>query len=625
MSRWPVAAFVALAIATIGAFFITQHLKVTTPLIAGFPAPVPNEINPVSGGTCRLRDPEGRREPVSFRQSRVSFYLLHRADNVEVYVENENDIGAVLDTLPGAGVRMAVKQRHVFVWDGRESDGSVAPDGVYRLYVHLIHQGRLIPIANGSTGAIEPVTVDTHPPAIRVTGVTVAGIAAGEPAVIPVNGSTTVTIHYTGTGGLRPRVLIYRTDLPGAPKLVKSYAATSTAGHSLWNGTLSGGAPAPQGTYLIGLELTNRACTTGYFPATLPPAAGSTPGAGVTVRYLAAQPPLTPVPAGATAVVDVDARRHAYRWTLTLAGARRPLRSGRSSAVALPIALPAAAGPGVYALGLSWGTHQTAVPLIAGARAGSPAAHAPVLVVLPALTWQGLNPVDDSGDGIPSTLSAGLPVRLARPLVDGLPAGLGDEAALLAALRRAHLSVDLTTDIALAQGSGPTLSGHAGVVLAGTETWLPDTLASDLSTYVEQGGHVLSLGIDSMLRGVTIAGASALDPTPARSTDALLARPGPVTATGGSLIFVARDGLHIFSGTSRLLSGYRSYQPIGSVAAPAAIASAAGVTAAQPSIVGYRLGRGIVVDIGLPGFAGSLSSNVDARQLLASIWRVIAR
>ena len=44
MSRWPVATFVALAIATVGAFFVTQHLKVTTPLIAGFPAPVPSAI-----------------------------------------------------------------------------------------------------------------------------------------------------------------------------------------------------------------------------------------------------------------------------------------------------------------------------------------------------------------------------------------------------------------------------------------------------------------------------------------------------------------------------------------------------------------------------------------------------
>ena len=47
-----------------------------------------------------------------------------------------------------------------------------------------------------------------------------------------------------------------------------------------------------------------------------------------------------------------------------------------------------------------------------------------MLVVLPALTWQGHNPVDDNGDGLPDTLDAGVPIELDRPLADGLPAGL---------------------------------------------------------------------------------------------------------------------------------------------------------------------------------------------------------
>ena len=41
MSRLSVAAFVALAVATAAAFFVTQHLKVTTPLLAGYPVPCP--------------------------------------------------------------------------------------------------------------------------------------------------------------------------------------------------------------------------------------------------------------------------------------------------------------------------------------------------------------------------------------------------------------------------------------------------------------------------------------------------------------------------------------------------------------------------------------------------------
>ena len=95
-------------------------------------------------------------------------------------------------------------------------------------------------------------------------------------------------------------MLIYRTDLPGAPTLVKSFPARP-AGRTTWDGTVAGGAPAPQGTYLVGLRVTDRACNTGSFPAVLPPVAGTTAHAGVTVRYLAALPPLTPVAAGATA------------------------------------------------------------------------------------------------------------------------------------------------------------------------------------------------------------------------------------------------------------------------------------------------------------------------------------
>jgi hypothetical protein len=607
VTRLPVAAFVALVIATIAAFFVTQHLKVTTPLIAGAPAPFPATINPVDGQTCTVRNHRGLRVRLSFKRMRVSFYLLHRADQAAVYVVQADGTTVVKTFAPR---QMAVKRRSGFVWDGREDNGSVAPDGTYYLRVSLMHQGRSLLISN-LAGAAEPVTVDSKPPHLVVTGVT--------PALIPQQSGSAVTIRYSGSAGLRPRMLIYRTDLPGGPRLVKSYAATSAAGHSTWDGMI-GGLAAPQGTYLVGLKLTDKACNTGRFPAQLPPPAGSTAHAGVTVRYLAAQPPLVPVRAGTSATVFVDARDHAYHWTLRRAGSGKALDAGSSTAFTLTVALPAG-GPGLYELGLRWGAHRTAVPLIASAAS---ATREPVLVVLPALTWQGLNPSDDDGDGLPNTLAAGDPIRLARPLANGLPAGLGDEAALLAYLRKAGLHFDLTTDLGLITGSGPQLTGHAGVVLAGSERWLPDSLGSALSTYVEQGGHVLSLGVDSLRRSVTVSNGRALDPSGPHTTDALLARPGRVVSSAGTLILVDKDGLHIFSGTSNALRGYSSYEPIPAVAPPASIASAAGASSSQPSIIGYRLGRGIVIDIALPGFGASLARNFDAQQLIGRIWSVLS-
>ena len=51
MTRLSTGAFALLVVATIGAFFVTQHLKVTTPLIQGYPRFVPGVINPLERDT----------------------------------------------------------------------------------------------------------------------------------------------------------------------------------------------------------------------------------------------------------------------------------------------------------------------------------------------------------------------------------------------------------------------------------------------------------------------------------------------------------------------------------------------------------------------------------------------
>ncbi|MGH2876872.1 MAG: hypothetical protein ACRDNJ_16865 [Solirubrobacteraceae bacterium] len=251
------AGFVALAAATIGAFFVVQHLKVTTPLINGFPAPFPREINPIAGGRCPVRGRKGRIRLVSFRRARLSFYLQGRADDVDVYVLGPDQTTQVAQI--GDGVHMRVKHRHTFWWNGRLADGSVAPDGLYYLKVALIHQGRSFLISNQNTGVVEPITVLAHPEPLRVTSVAPARLAD------PTAG--TVTVRYEGGEGLRPHVLIYRLRPGRLPALVKRYFATSRAGHSLWDGRI-GGASAPPGTYLIALTLINSACTALRSPAT---------------------------------------------------------------------------------------------------------------------------------------------------------------------------------------------------------------------------------------------------------------------------------------------------------------------------------------------------------------------
>ena len=620
--RLPVAAFVGLAIATIAAFFFTQHLKVTTPLIAGYPSPHPAAIDPRDGGVCVIPGAKGVPTPTSFRRMRVSFYLLNRADDVDVSIVDP--AGAVIATLADSR-HIGINHRTLFTWDGRRSNGQYAPDGTYYVQVSLIHQGRTVRISNQNSGALEPVRVQNGPAPIRVTGVRAGGI---EPAVFPQPSGHPVIVHFTRTGRAPPTIRVYRTDLPGAPRLVNSYRARSYA-NAFWDGTLKSGRPAPQGTYLIGLSSLDHTCSRSVFPTALPPPPGSTPHAGVTVRYLAAQPSLTPVAPGSDATVEIDARRHRYQWALRRAGDRRVLSSGFSSAVALGVRLPGGSD-GLYDLAVRWGSHRTVVPLVAGVSGsgGSPsdaAASGRVLVVLPALTWQGLNPVDDDGDGMPNTLALGQPIRLVRPLVDGLPAGLADEAGLLSYLRASGLRYSLTTDLSLLGGGEAALRRWSGIVFAGSERWLPASLGSALSTYVEQGGHVMSLGIDALRRSVTVSGDQALDPSGPHSVDDLLARPGPVRSTRGSLILVDQDKLHIFRGTAQALTGFKRYQQFGPVSSPAAIVSSAGVTSTSAAVIGYRLGRGDVVDIGLPGFGSSLAHNVNAGELVSRVWTLLGR
>jgi hypothetical protein len=158
VKRLPVIAFALLGLATVAVFFIIQHLKVSTPLIAGNPAPFPMAFNPRTGGTCTVRTPGGAVAPVSFRSTSISFHLLYRADVAQVYVVAST--GAVVATIsPGVFMPAAPKPvTRQFTWNGRTSSGRLAAPGKYYFRVVLRHQDRTINITD-STGAVEWVTL----------------------------------------------------------------------------------------------------------------------------------------------------------------------------------------------------------------------------------------------------------------------------------------------------------------------------------------------------------------------------------------------------------------------------------------------------------------------------------
>jgi flagellar hook assembly protein FlgD len=263
-TRLSVAAFAALVAASIAAFFVTQHLKVTTPLIAGgagAPRPVPAVINPLHPVQC------GRYNTGS---TTISFYLQHSSDDVIVSVVSAADDAVVRTVADGRHMRKGVRiPDGVFHWDGRLANGTVAPDGSYYFRVNLIHRNHTINLTN------VPVRVKTTVPHPVITSVQPTVIASG----------TQVTIRYAGNENRGGTILLYRLGAVGRPaRLIKEFL-TPWGGHTaMWDGTVAQRQPAPPGTYALALQVSDAACNTGRYPARIPSPAASAAGDVVTVR-----------------------------------------------------------------------------------------------------------------------------------------------------------------------------------------------------------------------------------------------------------------------------------------------------------------------------------------------------
>jgi FlgD Ig-like domain len=258
-TRLSIVAFGALVVASIAAFFVTQHLKVTTPLVQGNPSPVPGVINPVHPVQC------GKFNTGS---AMISFYLQNHSDDVDVYVVAAN----------GKVVRTVASDRHmrknkripdgVFHWNGRLSDGRVAPDGTYYFRIRLIHSARTVDLKD------VPVKVKTVPPHPVITSVQPTTIAPG----------THVTIRYSGNENRGGTIVIYRLGGRVGSHFIKAFATPWKGQSAVWDGTVQGQQPAPAGTYLLAFQVTDAACITGQYPARIPPPAGSTVTDEVTVQ-----------------------------------------------------------------------------------------------------------------------------------------------------------------------------------------------------------------------------------------------------------------------------------------------------------------------------------------------------
>jgi len=347
--------------------------------------------------------------------------------------------------------------------------------------------------------------------------------------------------------------------------------------------------------------------------------AGEPPGgAGVTVRYLAGEAPLQAVAAGRPATVFVDSRRARYAWRLHRLGSARTLSHGHSRRPVLRPPTPRAPS-GVYVLELSAGARRASIPIAVNGRGRQS-----VLLILPLVTWQGYNPVDDDGDGVPDTLDTTGHARIARPFAgDGQPPTFAtQESPLLRLLDRPRQRYDIQTDYGVASASRDFLDAYRGVVIAGDERWIEPRLAARLRRYVHGGGRVFSLGTDSLRRKVRLSRGTLVSATGDSSFD--IFGTGLRAAAAKGDLLAGQDSIGLFVGTDGQLSGFTRLEETASPGTGAKIVSAAQTADGKPVIVAERIDRGLVIRTGLPEWEQRLG-DADVATVTRRVWKLLSR
>ncbi|MGI8781135.1 MAG: FlgD immunoglobulin-like domain containing protein [Solirubrobacteraceae bacterium] len=614
MSLFPRAVFVLLVAATFAAFFAAQRLK-SAPQVAV-----------IRKATLHFSPNGDGRRDVSRVRVRV------RSDD-DVTIAIVDSSGTEIERI-ATGVPARAKRSLRVAWDGTDAEGARAPEGVYRVRVSLRRGGRAATLG-------PRIRLDTTAPRPTV-------LAGGRDGRAWITGPTAGTVPFrvrVVSERYRTRMHVLRTDR-GEPREVAAFTLPRGEREGTWDG-LASGAPAAPGTYQIVAAVRDQAGNVGRSA----PAAGE-PGAvrgqpGVSVRALMAQPPADPVPAGESASFAVDSRGRPYRWRIWRVGERPPpwragkRRRGREqrsrntgrkeSGGELKVRAPRE-DSGVYVLGVRAGKDSTTVPF--AVQAPKPA---PILVVVPAITWFGRDTLDDDRDGLPNTLENGSSAAYPRLLADGLPAGFGDQVApLLAFLDGEKIHYDITTDLTLAASRSGLAGERAGVLLAGPLRWISSELARRLRRYATDGGRVASFGAESMRRGVDVARDRLLRPLPPGDTDPFGTRLRPLRMLPGEpepLQPIADEGATgLLTGVESLpgFSALEESAPSDDVQAALAAVDTAALDAAEsgdaplpetfPALALTQVGKGVVIRVGLPEWGVRLKAgSVPVAQLTRNV------
>jgi flagellar hook assembly protein FlgD len=551
-----------------------------------------------------------------FDRMRVSF-ALNESDSIRATVidENGDDVQTIANDLE---CRKLVQTQ--VTWDGMTDEGERAPDGRYQIRLTFERQGRSVILGRS-------VRLDTTPPRPRVMSIGPEEDENG-PELVPRRDGQPAKIRFKAPGEQDSvEIEVWRTDR-GPRLMTKLDPGTVTdegIGETTWDGTVRG-RRVGSGSFAVVVRSRDRAGNIGSnVPRPFRFRRGlALPGnAGITVRYLAVQPPVVPVRAGTPVEVGVDSRGQSWGWSLRRVGAPVAARRGRHSSGGSFRVRPPNGKSGLFLYDVHTRTRRSRVPIVVDDRRDHP-----VLVVLPATTWQGRNPVDDDGDGLPNTLDIAARVKMQRVFAgDGMPVGIErNEAPLLAHLDRSGYRYDLTTDIALATGQGPELEKHTGVLLAGDSVWLTGDVRRRLRAFAAQKGHtVVSLGVDSLKREVEQSRTELLRPSQPDRTDVFGARVAPIRARDVDLSIASDDpALQLFAGGEGFFADVDAWEQTTSVGREATQLSTAVTPSDETVIVGVRYGEGLVIRPGIAAFPTRLSTDVESQELMGRMWTLLS-
>jgi flagellar hook assembly protein FlgD len=619
----PIIVFGVLVAATFAAFFVAQRLKNAPSVVQRFQATYVFSPN---------RDGRYDRAHVTFR--------LKKADDVTVELVDRD----------GDAVKTLLDDRHLAAytpiepslsWDGTDDDGRTVPDGLYRVRITLRHLGRTVTPQRS-------IRKDTQPPRPKI--LSIGPEKAYGPELLPEPSGKDATIHF-GLALYQAKIMIFRTA-PGRPRLVRTANLDGKSERKPdakvtswdWDGTNDAGRRVSPGTYLAVVQWRDKprniGSSTPLDRAGLPILTrGKLPGrGGITVRYLGAQTPVGAVKARDRALIQVDARQQRYTWNVRRLGQSAIRAHSTKPKTKTKVVFQAPGGKsGVYVFTAHTAQKSTRVVFAVQARkpvAGTAAKPHGVLVVLPYVTWQGRNPVDDDGDGAPNTLDLGGPVRPLRIMAgDGLPQGFTEqEGQLLRWMDAEGKRYDITTDLALQLGFGPKLAGHHGVLIPGDARWLPTGVRVALRAFVKAGGTVVSTGTDSLRRSVSLDAKSRLaDPSPAKPTDLFGAKLAPLaTKTTDLELFTNDPELDLFTGADGLFPDVPAWEATTGTGDEADLLSNAVTSTTFGSksvIVAARFGKGLVIRPGFPAFAQRVATNADpaTSALMARMWTLLSR